>query len=145
MIKKKKKKIQWSDVDILLMPRFMVRPYLSFVTNLREHTNYATKCSLGYSFNMHVLSPHFFFFFDGSPVPTLMSQPTSRFEPLNNVIKSGPLRVKSELWSASQLCSKLLAIIYLLMYLAFEKKKKISLGFGICLFHSQFSPSGLIV
>ena len=36
--------------------------------------------------------PHiFFFFFDGSPVPTLMSQPTSRFEPLNNVIKSGPL------------------------------------------------------
>ena len=79
------------------MPRFMVRPYLSFVTNLREHTNYATKWSLGYSFNMHVLSTHFFFFFDGSPVPTLMSQPTSRFEPLNNVIKSGPLRVKSEL------------------------------------------------
>ena len=65
------------------------------------------------------------------------------FRTLKQCDKKWPFRVKSELWSASQLCSKLLAIIYLLMCLAFEKKKKkkkkFSLGFGICFFHSHFS------
>lgn len=68
--------------------------------------------------------PHIFFFFWWQSCPHIDVTTHKPFRTLKQCDKKWPLRVKSELWSASQLCSKLLAIIYLLMYLAFEKKKK---------------------